>query len=253
MAESQASHPRLSVNINKIATLRNSRGGPLPDLVWAMDTALDAGAQGITIHPREDQRHITRDDIFTVARHLRENYPGRELNIEGDIRPDLLDSIAAVKPDQVTLVPVDPGEITSSHGWDFAAQAGELEPVVADLKKQSIRVSAFANSNPEEMKVAARLGLDRVEFYTGSYALADTQAGRLRELQGLATAIQAAREQGLGVNAGHDLDLENLPPLLAIPGIDELSIGHRLICHALKVGLGQSVRDFLNLLAGQGD
>jgi len=238
----------LSVNINKYALLRNSRGHNNPDLCAAIDTCLAAGAHGITIHPRRDQRHIRFDDVPTVAAHLRDRHPGVELNIECEDHAPILDMVLDIRPAQCTLVPVTPGEITSDHGWDLPAQTDHLRPIIARLKAAGIRTSIFMDCEPGQMAAAAETGVDRVELYTGPYAWAwgtDRQAQETQRLWDTAAAAQAA---GLGVNAGHDLDRFNLAGIQAVASLDEVSIGHAQICRALEVGTTQSVQELLAAL-----
>lgn len=239
---------RLSVNVNKIATLRNSRGGPHPSVVDATRVCLEAEAPGITVHPRADARHITATDVRELAELLTPYRDKVEFNIEGDPRPDLLALVHEVRPHQCTLVPVRPGEITSEAGWPADTSVPELREQVAALKAAGIRVSLFIDPTPEAVRWAAEVGGDRVELYTEPYARAFETTGA--DLQGClaryARAAALADELGMGVNAGHDLDLENLPDFVhAMPRLDEVSIGHALISYALYVGLRQAVREYL--------
>lgn len=239
---------RLSVNVNKIATLRNSRGGPIPSVIDAARVCLEAEAPGITVHPRADQRHITPTDVRELAEMLAPYRPKVEFNIEGDPRPDLLALVHEVLPHQCTLVPVRPGEITSEAGWPADTPMDTLRSQVAALQHAGVRVSMFIDPTPEAVRWAADLGADRVELYTEPYARAFATTGA--DLQGcLARYVQAsalAADLGLGVNAGHDLDLENLPDFVhALPRLDEVSIGHAIISYALYVGLRQAVREYL--------
>ncbi|MDP2645860.1 MAG: pyridoxine 5'-phosphate synthase [Desulfobacterales bacterium] len=229
----------LSVNVNKIATVRNARGGNDPDVVQAARTCIESGCQGITVHPRLDQRHIRPADV----RDLHSMVPV-ELNIEGDPRPDLLDLVTEILPDQCTLVPVEPGEVTSHHGWDIQKDQALLSPAIRRLKEKGIRISLFMDPDPKNMAAAARIGADRVELYTGPYASARTGAEIEKEFDKIRRSHDAALEAGLELNAGHDLNLENLSRLQTLPGIKEVSIGHALISHALYVGLSQAVKDF---------
>jgi len=245
----------LSVNVNKIATLRNSRGGAVPGVIAAIDTCLDAGAHGITVHPRADERHIRRADVFEIASHLgARNGAGRgraEFNIEGDPVEAFVDLVLQVKPDQCTLVPVTPGEITSHAGWPADARSAFLPAVVARLKDAGIRVSVFIDPTLEAVGWAATTGADRVELYTEPFARAFQQgsASGRDSFAAYSAAARLARDLGLGVNAGHDLDLDNLVLFRDLPYLDEVSIGHALISHALWVGLAASVRDYLDVLA----
>ena len=245
----------LSVNVNKIATLRNSRGGAVPSVIKAAETCLDAGAHGITVHPREDERHIRPADVTAVAALVAKRPPGPhgkiEFNIEGDPRPGFIDLVLAARPDQCTLVPVTPGEITSHAGWPPDTSPERLGGVIRRLKAAGIRTSLFVDPEEASVRWAARLGADRVELYTEPYARAfasGEQAGRW-SFHEYGLAAQLAHSLGLGVNAGHDLDLENLVLFRKLPHLAEVSIGHALVSHALWVGLGRSVREYLEALA----
>jgi pyridoxine 5-phosphate synthase len=237
---------RLSVNVNKIATLRNSRGGRMPSVVEAVDVCLSAGAPGITVHPRADRRHITPDDVRDIARTL-ERRPQAELNIEGDPRPELMELVHEIGPDQCTLVPVVPGEVTSQAGWHPGSGGERLPEMVTSLKAAGIRVSVFVDPDPHAISWAASIGADRVELYTGPYAQAfEAGAVAAREsFERYAAAARVAASLGLGVNAGHDLDLENLVLFRTLPTLDEVSIGHAIISRAVFVGLGTVVREYL--------
>jgi len=238
---------KLSVNINKYALVRNSRGHDAPSLTWAVDTCLAAGAHGITVHPRRDQRHIRFDDVPAIAAHLCERHPAVEYNIECEDAPDILELVLAVRPAQCTLVPVTPGEVTSDHGYTARDVPG-LRPTIARLQQAGIRVSLFVDCEPAQVRALAASGADRVELYTGPYAQAwgtAEQEARTREVW---DSAQAACELGMGVNAGHDLDRHNLAGISAIPGLSEVSIGHAQICRALEVGTSQSVRELLAAL-----
>src|SRR5688500_9812493 len=241
---------RLSVNVNKVATIRNSRGGTVPSMLAAVKTCVDAGAPGITVHPRADGRHITPVDVRHIARSL-EALEGRvEYNIEGDPRPDLLDLVHEVKPDQCTLVPVAPGEITSQAGWSSQTPRDSIERVIRGLRDAGIRVSLFVDPEETPIRWAADVGADRVELYTEPFARA-FERGDAEARQSFATYTRAAdlaQSLGLGVNAGHDLDLNNLVMFRKLPHLDEVSIGHALVSHALFVGLTQSVREYLDVL-----
>jgi pyridoxine 5-phosphate synthase len=241
---------RLSVNVNKVATVRNSRGGGVPSVLEAVRVCVDSGAPGITVHPRADARHITREDVVQIATFLRSLPTHVEYNIEGDPRPDLLELVHAVKPDQCTLVPVRAGEVTSEAGWPATTPKPELTRVVRSLKAAGVRVSIFVDPEAAPIAWAADLGADRVELYTEPFARAfergDTSARE--SLAAYARAAERAAALGLGVNAGHDLDLHNLVLFRQLPHLDEVSIGHALISHALFVGLRQSVREYLDVL-----
>jgi len=251
---------KLSVNVNKVATLRNSRGGTVPSVIDAVHVCVTAGAPGITVHPRADQRHITPEDVRAVAAALRESAPGVEFNIEGDPRPDLLDLVAEVRPTQCTLVPVVPGEITSQAGWQPAstkATAGDpdnmsarIPDVVRRLHAHNTRVSLFVDAQPDAIRWAASTGADRIELYTEPFARAferGAESGR-QSFATFAAAAELAHSLGLGINAGHDLDLANLAMFRALPFLDEVSIGHAIMSRAVFVGLATVVREYLTVL-----
>lgn len=245
---------QLSVNVNKVATLRNSRGGTEPRVLQAVDVCLSAGAPGITVHHRADERHIRRGDVLDIVARLEavRIASGRtpELNIEGDPRPDLIDLVVQVRPTQCTLVPVAPGEITSQAGWPPHTDRAWLGAVVSRLQAEQIRVSVFIDPDDASVDWAAGLGADRVELYTEPFARAFERGDGAASFDRYAAAAERAHRLGLGINAGHDLDLHNLPTFRDLPHLDEVSIGHALISHALWVGLDQSVRDYLGALAG---
>ena len=241
---------RLSVNINKVATLRNSRGGTLPSVAQAARVCIDAGAHGITVHPRADERHITRYDVPDVASLLTPFRSRVEFNIEGDPRPDLLQMVRDVRPHQCTLVPVRPGEITSQAGWPPDTPADGIRGVVADLRGRGIRVSLFIDPEEAAVRWAAAMGADRVELYTEPFARAfkESEGAADRSFRRYIEAANLAHTLGLGINAGHDLDLDNLTLFRTLPHLDEVSIGHALISHALYVGLDRAVRDYVRAL-----
>jgi pyridoxine 5-phosphate synthase len=240
----------LSVNVNKVATLRNSRGGHVPSVIDAVRVCLAAGAPGITVHPRADARHITVNDVREVAAELQGLKGKVEYNIEGDPRPDLLTLIHEVRPDQCTLVPVRAGEITSQAGWPPDTPAAVLQQTIRDLQGNGIRVSVFIDPDPAAVRWAAALGADRIELYTEPYARAFENGEREGRdcFERYAAAARLAHELGLGVNAGHDLDLRNLTLFRTLPHLDEVSIGHALLSHALFVGLDRAVREYLAVL-----
>lgn len=243
---------RLSVNVNKVATLRNSRGGAQPNVLDAVDTCVAAGAPGITVHPRADRRHITPDDVHAIASRLRGRYPGVEYNIEGDPRPELLEMVHAVRPDQCTLVPVVPGEITSQAGWRQRMDAAaHLDDTVRDLRAAGIRVSLFVDAEDEPIRWAASVGATRVELYTEPFARAFERGAdeARRSFEIYVRAARLAASLGLGINAGHDLDLDNLALFRTLPHLDEVSIGHAIMARALFVGLGTVVGEYLARLA----
>ncbi|HXG88277.1 MAG TPA: pyridoxine 5'-phosphate synthase [Vicinamibacterales bacterium] len=238
---------KLSVNVNKVATLRNSRGGRTPSVLDAVRVCLDAGAPGITVHPRADARHITTADVREIAEELAPLRGGVEFNIEGDARPGFVELVLAARPDQCTLVPVLPGEITSQAGWPADTPHSELAEIVGSLKDAGIRVSLFVDPDPAAIQWARDLNADRVELYTEPFARAFDKgpAAAAASFAMYAEAAQTAHRLGLGVNAGHDLDLRNLTMFRELPHLDEVSIGHALISRAMFVGLRQSVLDYL--------
>lgn len=240
--------PLLSVNVNKVATLRNSRGGHLPSVCEAVRVCLDAGARGITVHPRADQRHITPDDVRQIARLLRSAGPDVEFNIEGDPRPDLIDLVFEVRPAQCTLVPVQPGEVTSQAGWGQSVETARiLETSIRRLHTAGVRVSLFIDPQPAAADWAASLGADRVELFTEPFAKAFAQGpGPARQsFDEYARTARHAHSRHLGINAGHDLDLDNLVLFRQLPHLLEVSIGHALISRALFLGLKHVVAEYL--------
>src|SRR5262245_3123472 len=244
----------LSVNVNKVATLRNSRGGTVPRVADAVRVCLDAGVPGITVHPRADRRHITPDDAREIAALLGAETPGVEFNIEGDPRPELLDLVDEIGPTQCTLVPVVPGEVTSQAGWNPGPSSSSIPAVVERLHKRGVRVSLFVDAEPEPIRWARSTGADRVELYTEPFARA-FERGRERAAQSFAKYVAAAdlaHSLGLGINAGHDLDLDNLVVFRDLPHLDEVSIGHAIISRAVFVGLPVVVREYLEVLAPGG-
>lgn len=239
---------RLSVNLNKVALLRNSRTLGIPSVTRAAAIALDAGAAGITVHPRPDGRHIRTGDVHDLAR-LLERYPGAEFNIEGNPFHPVIDLVRETRPAQFTLVPDEPSAFTSDHGWNLARDGGKVGPIVAEMKRLGVRVSLFMDPDPAAMALAAGLGADRVELYTEPYAAAFGTAGEGASLAAYVAAAQAARDAGLALNAGHDLNQQNLGRLIgAIPDIAEVSIGHALIAEALEDGLAATVRSYVRIL-----
>jgi pyridoxine 5-phosphate synthase len=241
---------RLSVNVNKVATLRNSRGGQIPSVVDAVNVCLESGAPGITVHPRADARHITAADVREIAAVLQPLRGRVEFNIEGDPRQDLLALVHEVRPDQCTLVPVRAGEITSQAGWPPDTPAGELTGVIRQLQQAGVRVSVFIDPVAEAVRWAASLAADRIELYTEPFARAFAEGERSgrESFERYAAAARLAHDLGLGVNAGHDLDLHNLTLFRSLPHLAEASIGHALISHALFVGLDRAVRDYVHAL-----
>ena len=237
---------KLSVNVNAIAHLRNRRSVPWPDLVGIGRAALAAGAYGLTVHPRPDERHIRRADVPALAKMIRTEFPGAEYNIEGYPDESFLALCEANAPDQVTLVPDDPTQGTSDHGWDVAKHRVLLIEVCARLAKRGMRVALFIDPDPTVAALAKTIGADHVELFTGPFGACLTPAERAPHLLALKITAAAAKAAGLGVNAGHDLTRENLPELCdAIPQLTEVSIGHALIGDALTFGMAETVRMFL--------
>lgn len=235
---------KLSVNINKIATLRNSRGGNIPDVLQAALACERFGAQGITVHPRPDERHIRYSDVYALKSHIK-----TELNIEGNCREQkFTDLVLANAPAQVTLVPDELGQLTSNHGWDTRLHQDYLKEMVSVFRQAGIRVSIFVDPDPEMVKAAAQTGTDRVELYTEAYA-AGYPADREKAIAPYLRAAETARDAGLGLNAGHDLDLNNLNYFYRnIPWLLEVSIGHALIADALYLGLEETITRYLKQL-----
>lgn len=234
---------KLSVNINKIATLRNARGGNNPDIIRTALLCETFGAQGITVHPRPDERHIRYSDVRELAPQLK-----TEFNIEGFPSQDFCDLVCEVKPAQVTLVPDSPTQLTSNHGWDTQTHANFLRDVVEMFKRQKIRTSIFIDASPAMAEGAKNIGADRVELYTEPYA-AQYKANRTEAICDFIQTAQFCKEIGLGLNAGHDLSLDNLQFYhKSIPWTDEVSIGHALICDALFYGLKDTIQKYLDCL-----
>ena len=238
---------KLSVNLNAVAQLRNRRDLPWPSVLGIARVVLDAGASGVTVHPRPDERHIRRSDLPQIRALIDDEFPHAEFNIEGYPSEEFLRLVEEHQPEQVTLVPDDPAQATSDHGWNFAGQAAFLVPIVRRLKKGGFRVSLFSDPDPEAVAAARETGADRIELYTGPYGACHSDSGKAgNELERLGKTADAALAAGLGVNAGHDLVVDNLPPLVArIPALAEVSIGHGLTADALEHGMARSVQRFL--------
>ena len=236
---------KLSVNVNKVATLRNTRPQlNIPDVVRCAKICLDAGAHGITVHPRPDQRHIKPDDVYALA-DLLKKYPHAEFNIEGNPFIDYMPILEKVRPTQATLVPDSPDAATSDHGWNLERDGDRLIPLVRRLKALGCRVSLFMDADPKQMDFAPQLDIGRIELYTEPYAAAFAR-GDKRAADPYAATAKRAMEVGLEVNAGHDLSLDNLPPFLAVvPNVMEVSIGHALVADALEFGFADTVRKYL--------
>ena len=249
---------RLSINLNKVALIRNSRDTTIPGIIEAAVTVIDAGAQGITVHPRPDMRHIRPSDVYDLAELLaKPAYSDIEFNIEGNPYagpedngyPGFMELIAAVKPHQATLVPDDPSQLTSDHGWNLTDEADRLKPLVDKLNSIGVRVSCFMDTDQEQLARAQRLGADRIEFYTGPYADHYGSAEEDRILAEFAAAGVCASELGLGVNAGHDLNQNNLARFCAaVPAVAEVSIGHAIVSDALWFGFAATVKRYRSIL-----
>ena len=244
----------LSVNVNKVATLRNTRHLGIPSLTRAATFCLQAGAHGITVHPRPDERHIRATDVPELAT-LVQQWPGREYNIEGNPFHNLMEVVADVRArqlpvHQVTFVPDAEGQFTSDHGWNFPADAERLRPLIAQAHALGARVSLFMDADASAMGAARGVGADRVELYTEPYAAAWATPAQATQLRRFAEAARAARAAGLGINAGHDLSRDNLTAFLReVPGVQEVSIGHALIAEALELGYSAAVGDYLRCIA----
>jgi len=240
----------LSVNLNKVALLRNSRGAQNPSPRTAGVACLDAGAYGLTLHWRADERHTRQEDVRALRQLCAER--GAEFNLEGDDREELVALAAELKVTQFTLVPVKPGEVTSDHGWDLPKQHGVVAPIVERLKKLGVRTAIFVDPNPDMMKAAAATGVERVEIYTEPYASAWGRPELKKELARVKETAQAAVAHGMAVNAGHDLNLRNTPLLAReVPEIVEASIGHALLADALYLGLPETVRRYVRACRGE--
>lgn len=238
----------LSVNLNKVALVRNTRHLGIPSLTRAASICLEQGAHGITVHPRPDQRHIRSEDVHDLSALLRQ-WPGREFNIEGNPFQNLMAFVLELRPQQCTLVPDSEGQFTSDHGWNLAQDAERLRPLIAQARALGVRVSLFMDADPAAMAAARAVGADRVELYTEPYARAWGGPTLREQTARYAAAAQAALDAGLGVNAGHDLNRDNLTWFLqSVPGVQEVSIGHALISDALELGYAATVTDYLRCI-----
>ncbi len=238
----------LSVNVNKVALLRNTRHLGEPSVLRAAHICLTAGANGITVHPRPDERHIRRSDVFEMAE-LLQDWPGAEYNIEGNPFHNLMEYIRAVRPAQATFVPDSESQSTSDHGWDLEEERQRLEPLIRECRDLGVRVSLFMDPVTEPMHIAKKIGAERIELYTESWASSFHQSTRKTTLAGFVASAIAAGNSGLVINAGHDLNRENLTPfLMAVPGVAEVSIGHALIGDALEMGYEHTVRAYLECI-----
>jgi pyridoxine 5-phosphate synthase len=238
----------LSVNLNKVALVRNTRHLGIPSVTHAATLCLQAGAQGITIHPRPDERHIRATDVADLSELMR-SWPDREFNIEGNPLQNLMGFVQQFKPHQATFVPDGEGQFTSDHGWNPATDTDKLRPLIAAAKALGVRVSLFMDAEPSHMAWAKSVGADRVELYTEPFAAAWGTSAESTQLDRFAKAAQAALDAGLGVNAGHDLNRANLKAFLKqVPGVQEVSIGHALIADALELGYSATVADYLRCI-----
>jgi pyridoxine 5-phosphate synthase len=238
----------LSVNLNKVALVRNTRHLGIPSPVRAADICLRAGASGITVHPRPDQRHIRTEDVHALSQ-LLADWPDREYNIEGNPFQNLMGFVRALRPHQCTLVPDGEGQFTSDHGWNLAQDGERLRPVIAEARQLGVRVSLFMDPEPEAMAGARAIGADRVELYTEPYAQAWGGPEQARQTARYAAAAQAALDAGLAVNAGHDLNRANLTWFLqSVPQVREVSIGHALIADALELGYSATIAEYLRCI-----
>ncbi len=241
---SSHTHTALSVNLNKVALVRNTRHLGIPSVTRAASLCLEAGAAGITVHPRPDERHIRAGDVHDLAALLKA-WPDREFNIEGNPFHNLMDFVRQVRPHQVTFVPDSEGQFTSDHGWTFPQDAERLKPVIAEAKALGARVSLFMDPIPEAMAAAKAVGADRVELYTETYASAYGTPKQAEALAAFKATAEAALAVGLGINAGHDLNRDNLHTFLTtVPGVQEVSIGHALIADALELGYTETIRAY---------
>ncbi len=242
----------LSVNLNKVALVRNTRHLDIPSVTRAATLCLQAGAAGITVHPRPDARHIRAADVRDLAA-LMKDWPDREFNIEGNPFHNLMDFVRELRPHQATFVPDSEGQFTSDHGWSFPADAQRLAPLVAEARALGVRVSLFMDPDAQAMAAARAVGADRVELYTEQWASAHGTAAAPAVLAQFADAARAAQAAGLGINAGHDLSRDNLTAFLrGVPGVQEVSIGHALIADALEMGYDATVRAYLDCIARAG-
>ncbi len=234
----------LSVNLNKVALVRNTRHLGIPSVTRAATLCLEAGAAGITVHPRPDERHIRAGDVHDLAALLKA-WPDREFNIEGNPFHNLMDFVRQVRPHQVTFVPDSEGQFTSDHGWTFPQDAERLKPLIAEAKSLGARVSLFMDPIPEAMAAAKAVGADRVELYTETYASTYGTPKQASTLAAFKATAEAALAVGLGINAGHDLNRDNLHTFLTtVPGVQEVSIGHALIADALEMGYSETIRAY---------
>ena len=236
----------LSVNVNKIALLRNSRGRDFPSVLGFSEQLIDLGVRGITVHPRPDERHVTRRDVYELSEMLKDK-PQVEFNIEGYPSADFIKMVLQVCPDQCTLVPDSPDQLTSDHGWNVVENRATLLGVLGDLREKNIRSSLFLDPDLEMLEQVPSVGADRIELYTEDYASNFARPEQDAVLERYRLTAQRAGQLGIGLNAGHDLDLDNLPTFLTVPHLEEVSIGHALMARAMFVGLSTVVREYVAL------
>jgi len=240
---------QLSVNLNKFALIRNARGSNMPDILDIAQKCIAYGANGITVHPRPDQRHTRFDDVMQLAQLLRSK-SGIEFNVEGNPQPQFMDLVVQALPDQCTLVPDNPSQLTSDHGWNLKVSGAQVESVIRSLQKHGIRVSLFVDPVPEQIRLARDLGAERVELYTEAYAGSYNTPDRDNVLERYTEAAHAAVRYGMELNAGHDLNLENLGYFLRnVPGVLEVSIGHALVCESFDYGLAETIHRYKDVIA----
>ncbi|VWX56395.1 Pyridoxine 5'-phosphate synthase [Burkholderiales bacterium 8X] len=243
---SPSNRTALSVNLNKVALVRNTRPLGIPSVLYAAALCLDAGAHGITVHPRPDQRHIRPQDVHDLSALLAKDWPAAEFNIEGNPFHNLMEFVRELRPQQATFVPDDESQATSDHGWSFPEDAERLRPLIAEAHSHGVRVSLFMDPDPGMMAAAKAVGADRVELYTEGYAASRDTSRAASVLQLYVEAAKAARAAGLEVNAGHDLSRENLTEFLAaVAGVREVSIGHAFVADALELGYAAATREYL--------
>ncbi|SEA34858.1 pyridoxine 5'-phosphate synthase [Variovorax sp. YR216] len=251
---SSSNSTALSVNLNKVALVRNTRQLGIPSVLFAASMCLDAGAHGITVHPRPDQRHIRPQDVRDLSALLHKEWPKAEFNIEGNPFHNLMEFVRELRPHQATFVPDSETQSTSDHGWSFPEDAERLRPVIAEAKALGVRVSLFMDPNPEMMAAAKAVGADRVELYTEGYAASRDTSKAHSVLRLYAEAARAAQAAGLEVNAGHDLSRENLTEFLrVVPGVREVSIGHAFVSDALELGYAAATREYLRRIEEAGE
>ncbi|HSV81454.1 MAG TPA: pyridoxine 5'-phosphate synthase [Ramlibacter sp.] len=240
----------LSVNLNKVALVRNTRHLGIPSVTRAATLCLQAGAHGITVHPRPDGRHIRAEDVGELHALLKKSWPQAEFNIEGNPFHNLMDFVRELRPHQVTFVPDSEGQFTSDHGWNLQADGERVRPLIEECQALGVRVSLFMDADPEAMPLARQVGADRVELYTEPYAASWGRGDQAEQLTQFDAAARTAQAVGLGVNAGHDLNRDNLTGFLrVVPNVLEVSIGHALIADALELGYAETVRQYLQAIA----